>query len=194
MNLKNTVLMAAFGLTMSALSGQGATFNISALPFTISVPGTYQLTGDLVAPLTGAGIAINSPTAGQIIVNLEGHTMTVGNQDTARGVTILSNPTASSITIENGSFQNFWVVIDVNPNAVAESPPYISNVHIQNINVNYNRAVAVRFLNVNSSSIDNCTFLAGLGVAIEDKYSQTGNRYANNSFKINDSAHPPLKP
>jgi hypothetical protein len=187
MKLKNALLMAAFSLIMSALAVPAATFPISALPFPISKPGTYQLTGDLVAPLTGAAITINSPTAGQIILNLEGHTVIVGDQDTARGVAILSNPTASSITIENGSFQNFWVVIDVNPNAIAETPPYISNVHIQNIHFNYNRYNDVSFFNVNSSSVDNCTFLAGIGVAIQDNYSQTGNRYANDSFNINNS-------
>jgi hypothetical protein len=181
------LLTAALGLIMSALSTFAAPIQISALPFTISAPGTYQLTGNLVAPLTGAGITINSPSAGKIILDLEGYTMTVGDQDTARGVAILSNPTGSSITIQNGTFQNFWVVIDVNPNALAQTPPYISNVHIENINFNYNRYNDVSFFNVNSSSVTDCTFLAGITVAIQDYYSQTGNRYANDSFNINNS-------
>jgi hypothetical protein len=60
MKLKNTLLMAVLGLTMSALTlhtahaqvvqtqaAKSASIKISALPFNITAPGTYVLTGNL---------------------------------------------------------------------------------------------------------------------------------------------------
>jgi hypothetical protein len=39
-------MMAAFGLIMSALSAPAADIQITSLPFNITAPGTYVLTGD----------------------------------------------------------------------------------------------------------------------------------------------------
>jgi hypothetical protein len=55
------LLMAAFGL-LSALSAQSANIKISSLPFNITAPGTYVVTGNLTFPATTAA-AITISTA-----------------------------------------------------------------------------------------------------------------------------------
>src|SRR6476646_5849011 len=79
------LLTAAFGL-LSVLSAQAAPkknppppppppIQISSLPFVISAPGTYVLTGNLTAPITPYEVgAINIATViiGPVIVDLKG--------------------------------------------------------------------------------------------------------------------------
>jgi hypothetical protein len=100
------------------------------------------------------------------------------------GVAVLANPTASKITIQNGSIYAFWNGIAVNPNTSTQSTIYVANVHIQNINFNYNLFVNVAFNQTNNSSLADCVFLGGTLTGIQDAYSQTGNHFSNISFNI----------
>lgn len=68
--------MAAFGL-LSALSAPAANIKISSLPFAITVPGTYVVTGNLTFPgTTNAAITISTDIPGPVIVDLKGFTLT----------------------------------------------------------------------------------------------------------------------
>jgi hypothetical protein len=79
MNRKARLLTAAFGLTMSALSAQAANVIISPLPFTITAPGTYVLTGDLACPPASGSHreAVNIPSTlqGPVDLDLKGFTI-----------------------------------------------------------------------------------------------------------------------
>jgi hypothetical protein len=103
--------MAAFGL-LSALSTQAANIKISSLPFNITAPGTYVLTGNLTSPLTGSGLgAINKSTTveGPVILDLKGFTLT-GNSQFTNGVSLGWNSASGNsypITIRNGTLTNF---------------------------------------------------------------------------------------
>ena len=79
-----TLLTAAFGLIMSALSAQSANIQITSLPFTIGAPGTYVLTGNLsfTAPTPPnastyyAAILVPTSLPGPVILDLKGFTLT----------------------------------------------------------------------------------------------------------------------
>jgi hypothetical protein len=45
---------------------------ISALPSTITAPGTYELTSGLICPVAGNAITINLPVPGTVFLNLKG--------------------------------------------------------------------------------------------------------------------------
>jgi len=99
---------------MSALSAQSADISISSLPFNITAPGTYVVTGNL--SYTGsqnAAIAIPVSLSGPVIVDLGGFTLT-GGGGTSTGVGIGAGFTGGSfvsnaypITVRNGTLQGF---------------------------------------------------------------------------------------
>ena len=113
MNRKARLLTAAFGLIMSALSAQAANVIISSLPFTITAPGTYVLTGDLTCPAASGSPreAINIPSTlqGPVDFDLKGFTIT-GSGGLAIGVSI-GGQTSNlyPIIVRNGTFKNFGV-------------------------------------------------------------------------------------
>jgi hypothetical protein len=80
--IKIPLLMAAFGL-LSALSAQAANIKISSLPFAITAPGTYVVTGNLTFAATTnvAAITISTAIQGPVIVDLKGFTLTGGAGD-----------------------------------------------------------------------------------------------------------------
>src|ERR1700722_12823699 len=102
MKLNNTLMMAALSL-LSALTVQAANIKISSLPFVISAPGTYVLTGNLVcANPEISAITINSPVAGSIVLDLKGYTIsciTPGVSSGSVGISISGNLVGGSITI-----------------------------------------------------------------------------------------------
>jgi hypothetical protein len=66
------LLTAAFSL-LSVLSAQAANIKISSLPFNITAPGTYVLTGNLTfASGNQAGINVISNVSGPVVVDLKG--------------------------------------------------------------------------------------------------------------------------
>jgi hypothetical protein len=190
MNLKNTLLMAAFGLIISALSAQSANIKISSLPFNITAPGTYVVTGNLnfASPPSGnavAAITISTSISGPVNLDLRGFTLT-GSAGNTLGVGIGSfagtnGPNTNPITVRNGTIKNFGFGV------WAE----IANVYLSDITVNnvvfypspnpQSNETSVIFSQVNSSTISNCTFNGGV-YGIEDFQSQGGNRYNNDTF------------
>jgi hypothetical protein len=191
-------LMTALGLIMSVLPAQSASVTISSLPFNITVPGTYVLASDLAGSAPGTAITVNCSAAGAVVLDLGGHTLShyapggIGNLDV--GILIAASPSASSITIRNGTLYNFWEGIAVNTNGyIAGQPPVtttpIYNVHIKSISFTYERLTSVWFDYANSSCVNDCTFIGRSGFAqIKDDNSQTGNQYNDNAFQDSSTA------
>jgi hypothetical protein len=192
----NTILLtAALSLIMSALTAQAAntqlattqaaktsTIPISFLPFpTITAPGSYKVTSNLTCPADVTGITINSSKAGAIVVDLGGFTLNAypNMGSSVSGIQVTGNSTSSSITIQNGSINNFNVGLGA---GVIEDPEvtFWSNIHIKNIEATSRRA-GVSFAQINSSTIDGCTFHGG-NWGIQDQLTNTGNSYNNNRF------------
>src|SRR5271163_2271065 len=73
-----TALTAALSLIMSAIVAQPADIKISSLPFNITAPGTYVLTGNLSTQIVGATGDINISTniAGPVVLDLKGFSIT----------------------------------------------------------------------------------------------------------------------
>jgi hypothetical protein len=195
MKLKTILLMAAFGLLMSALVAQSANINIPSVPFVVSAPGTYVAAANLVCPAEVSAITVNASVDGPIIIDLKGFTLSSvspGMSSDSVGVNIQSNPTASSITVRNGGIKNFMF------GAQAASVPAfvtpLSNIHVENITFSneLGSTASIHFTFINSSSVNNCTFVRS---GIYDDGSQGGNNYSNDSFpdggpiSISISAH-----
>lgn len=201
MNLKNTVLMAALGLIMSALSAQSASPNIKItyLPFNITAPGTYVLTGNMtgipVAEPFGTesfgviNIATNIP--GPVIVDLKGFTITSGDGgisstdelETCIDIGGLTPGVANlyPITVRNGTLQGWGFGVVAGVTSLTHAV-YLSNINIQNVvfGVSIEESSSIQFFMVNSSTINNCTFNTHYGVF--DDYSLGGNSYSNDTF------------
>ena len=192
MNLKNTLLMAAFGLIMSALSVQSANIQISSLPFAITAPGTHVVTGNLTfaAPTSGlmAAITVSTAISEPVVIDLKGFTLTGGGSaglTVAVGIGLFANTSvrnAYPITIRNGTLLNFgfgvWAELDGNDD--------ITNLTVNKLTFTVQPADAgnghaVTFRQVSSSTVNNCTFNSG-NVGISDQESNGGNTYNNNIF------------
>jgi hypothetical protein len=200
MRSTNMLLTAALSLTTSALtvptahaqgaqtpSTKSADIKISSLPFNISVPGTYVLTGDLTYTPGVSPSAITIFTAGlggPVVVDLKGFTIT-GPVSFGYGVLIGENKIfrAYPITIRNGTIKNFQYGVfaanqgDVTINKLSFflSPSLSTSV------------AGVNFGGVDSSRINNCTFnvtgpISGPNYGIWDRGSGGGNSYNNNTF------------
>jgi hypothetical protein len=64
MKSTKTILAAALGLVMGAITAQTAEIQITSFPYNISVPGTYVLTSNLSANVRGwFPITVNSAVA-----------------------------------------------------------------------------------------------------------------------------------
>src|SRR5260370_42389736 len=73
MTSPTTLLTAALGLIMSALAAQSATIPITTVPYTISSPGTYVLTGNLTSPpLQNQSAILITGSAGTVVLDLQG--------------------------------------------------------------------------------------------------------------------------
>jgi hypothetical protein len=179
-------LTAAFSL-LSVLSAQAANIKISQLPFAITAPGTYVVTGNLNFPATTnvAAITISTAIQGPVIVDLKGFTLT-GAAGYSVGVGIgsfagtQSIPNTSPITVRNGALTNFAFGV------WAENGAVLSSIDLQNVAIliggtsGVNNACVI-FSKVELSTISNCSFTDG-SIGIEDTQSPGGNIYANDTF------------
>jgi hypothetical protein len=122
------VMMTAFSL-LSVLSAQAAntqlattqaakstSIPISYLPFTITAPGTYVLTGNwnfASQNSIGPAIIISAAVTGPVVLDLKGFTMIgiVNAVAVLIGQTSSAVPNTYPITIRNGTFQNFGLGI-----------------------------------------------------------------------------------
>jgi hypothetical protein len=166
MKLQNTLLMAAFGLLISAITARAADIPITSLPLTIATAGKYVLNSDL--PFTGASYAYTiTVTASDVTIDLRGHTLTGGT-----GILIQN----SNVTVKNGT---------INTNLYAENS---SNIALEKISFGFD--FGVWWSNVKASTINRCNFMGVmpgqiLSPAIEDS-GPGGNTYSNNSFGVNN--------
>jgi hypothetical protein len=171
---------------------------ISSLPFNITAPGTYALTGNLTSPpinnQNGVFGAINiSPTiAGSVVVDLGGFTLTGPGPTGTFGISIAivigtdGGPRNTyPITVRNGTIQNFGTGVE---------PLTVSNITINNIvfNLANTSDSSMGIAGVYSSEVDslivsNCAFNVngttnGVNYGILDYLSDGGNSYSNNTF------------
>jgi hypothetical protein len=107
MKPKTILLTTTLSLMMSAITPHAAEISIISLPYHITVPGTYILKSNLSASgVFVAGITVDSAVAGPIVIDLKGFTISGANAPAGAIIYILDNPTASRITIRNGTMQS----------------------------------------------------------------------------------------
>jgi hypothetical protein len=198
MKRTNTLLTATLGLIMSATlmaesANTGPTENIpiSALPYTITAPGTYVLTGNLnyrsqTSSATDTAISISTAVRGPVILDLNGFTIT-GNGNSSISVGIggaFTGPYAANaypITVRNGTLKNFAFGIWAETN-LTTAP--LTAININNITLFLTQppsgdSTCIVFGGyVDSSTVRNCTF-NNASYGIEDVLSHGGNRYSN---------------
>jgi hypothetical protein len=172
--MKKNMITAAFSL-MSAIAAYSAAIPITSVPSSITSPGVYTLVSDLVCTANQPAITINSPTAGKIILDLGG--FTISDVSVLADGIVIANRTNSTIIIRNGSLEAFDTAINANSPEVG----YISNVQIQNIQFFFERRAGVSFNQLNASSVTDCSFTGQCEFGIVDVGSRTGNRYASNT-------------
>jgi hypothetical protein len=96
---------------------------IISLPYTISVSGKYEVTGDLTANGTD-GIDVR---ASNVTLNLAGFSITqLGGAGTTTGV---NDPSSSNVVVENGTISGFENGVSFGPYATA------NNCKAQNLRV-----------------------------------------------------------
>src|SRR5438132_10326503 len=97
-------LLAAVPMSLLGVAPAHAATQISSCPYTITAPGTYQVTQDLICP-GGTAITIN---ASKVALHLNGHTLS-GN-GTGDGVYVQGQ---SNVSIDNGTVQSFYYVVEL---------------------------------------------------------------------------------
>jgi hypothetical protein len=188
---------------MSAITAQSADVQITSLPFTIGVPGTYVITGNLsfTAPTPPnastyyAAILVPTSLPGPVILDLKGFTLTSNGANVTASVGVgigggfvgpfVAN--AFPITVRNGSLNSFAVGIEASqaePGPVL--PPPLTNIAIRNMTFFLLQAPVANsngiiFFEVDSSTIKNCTF-NNCAFGISDVLSAGGNQYTDLTF------------
>jgi hypothetical protein len=206
MNLKNTLLMAALGLIMSAYSVQtthaqvvtvqvakASSTPISSLPSNIVAPGTYALTRNLNYPAgqTIPAIVIANNLTGAVVVDLKGFTI-ASSGDLSFGVNIgYYNVPASNafpITIRNGTLTNFSVAID----ASQGGHDGLTNITLDHLTITHPLGAGVQttaiYLPTTASTVSYCNLRSyEFGIRTNRTGSVANNSYKNNTFALVDS-------
>jgi hypothetical protein len=179
----------AHAQTVTAQAAKSTSTQISSLPFNITAPGTYVLTGNLTFTSGNlAGINVITNVSGPVVIDLKGYTITgPGTPGTETDGVLISNTgsiNTYSITIRNGTISNcsFGISVDERTdvtinNIIFYEPALLSNA----INV-----VGVYLERSNFATVSNCTFnVTNTGLTafgIEDFASTGGNSYNNDTF------------
>jgi hypothetical protein len=160
---------------------------ITALPFTITSPGTYELAGDLSFSGADTAIQISTATMGPVILDLMGFTIT-GNAASSVGISIGringpdQPPNAYPITIRNGTLQTFVYGVFV---GIPASSNFETDITISHLTINTHYSIqgstGIYFQQVNSSTVRGCTFNGGT-YGVVDAQSHGGNSYLNCTF------------
>jgi hypothetical protein len=181
MNKPTLHLTAAFSLIMNALSATAAPklshgeIPISSLPFAITAPGTYVLTGNLTAGQLGiaypGALLIAKNIQGPVVVDLKGFAIT-STYATAISIGSYGAPLNTyPITIKNGTISGG---LCTNPGNI---PSPATELTIDN--VTFVGQTGILFVQTSNSTVKNCTFQNG---GIGDYDSPGGNRYLNLTF------------
>ena len=186
--------MAALGLITSAAAQVVSNpITISALPYTITAPGTYILASNLsftvAAGTTSATPAIKIATniLGQVVLDFRGHTITSnGNGSVGVGIGVFVTRGVANvhpITVGNGTLQNFSFGVWAESGSTTV---FLSNITVHDMTINI--LEQSKLLNagifydiVNNSIVRNCT-ITHSNVGIEDDLSAGGNKYLNITF------------
>jgi hypothetical protein len=199
-------LLAALCL-ISALTAQAApkpppiTITQSQLPFTISAPGTYVLTGDLNFTTLSTGttgpipaIAIANNVNGAVVVDFKGFTITGGgeldNTAVSYGVVIgnLNTPLTNTfpITIKNGTLTNFYSGIDASQGGHGG----LTRITIDGLTISHPGGAAAQAraiimegaLNTTFTTISNCN-IQDYDFGIWTNFTTGTGSVANNSYR-----------
>jgi hypothetical protein len=180
-SMKTTLILLLAILASFTATGQTANIPFTYLPFTISAPGTYVLNTDLTSTnVNSVGVAINQQAVGNIVLNLNGHTLH-GNGAVA-GITVnLRDVNGANLTIRNGTLDGFYYGIETN---AEDSPAQHSHFLVENVTFKStnNNTVSISLENTNGAVIGGCKFLGVMRVGIWDAASAYGNTYSNLSF------------
>jgi len=187
-------LLLLAGALFSALPAYCANNKITSLPFFITDPGTYVLTGDMNSSASGtnpAAINISPSVSGPVVVDLKGYTIK-GSAGFGLcvniGIGFPARANAFPITIRNGTISNFsfgvWAVSSQGVSA------FLSDLTVSNLTISLSQNAAdssagIIWSYVNNSTISNCR-ISGGDWAIEDAQSQGGNTYSNVTAFGND--------
>jgi hypothetical protein len=192
--MKIILRIAAAACLLIPLAAQSANIKISSLPFAVTAPGTYVVTGNLTFSSPPdpngnavAAITVSTALSGPVVVDLKGFTLT-GSAGDAVGVGIggfgffANTPVSNTypITIRNGTLRNFSFGV------WAESNTNLSNIIVNNLSFFVSQppggnGTGVIFDEVSSSTVNNCIFHGG-STGIQDSRSEGGNSYNNDTF------------
>jgi Right handed beta helix region len=175
MNRPTRALATATFSLLSVLSAHAANIKISSLPFNITAPGTYVLTGNLsyTSGASFGAISISGQIEGPVIVDLKGFTLTSDAADSKVGVLIRDGTGTYPTTIRNGTITNF-------ANGINDFE--VSNVTVKNLIFKQDGTGVLFGQFVGSSTISNCIFNSCSNIGIYDYLSPGGNSYNNNTF------------
>jgi hypothetical protein len=199
MRNKNNILMA-FASLIIAITANAApkskptpaptpppippvTITAALLPFSITAPGTYVLSGNLVYPLSGTGtpaaITVAGTVNGAVIIDLKGFTLSTNSDNTIQFSQAISIPAAAnapsrSITIRNGTLYSFMYGLK----AASSSNLLIDSVLFSRLEE------PLSFDYVSNSTVSNCTFdgKAPDGPGGVNDNEGSGNTYSNDTF------------
>jgi hypothetical protein len=189
-----SLLTSLAALSLAALTAQAAppiTITQSQLPFTISAPGTYVLTGNLSLSGFTPAITIATSVPGTVIVDLKKFTLTGGGSNV--GIQIGRFPTdqntsnTAPITIRNGALTNFNIGI-----ATSTLVP-LCNITLNNLDINLTanssptaRQYGIAFNRVNNGTINSCNITNpnpnNPNVGISANPTGLGDRYIDCTF------------
>ena len=159
---------------------------ISSLPYVITAPGTYVLTGNLTATtkVGAAAISILSNIQGPVVLDLQGFTLTGVGPDTV-GIGIGGGPgdpdgsNTFPITVKNGT------IINCSYGVWAETGLVLNNITVTNLTISTvdsvlypGDTVGILFSVVENSVVRNCTINQPT-IGIQDSLSPGGNQFYN---------------
>jgi hypothetical protein len=205
MNLKTTLLMAAFGLIMSAYfvqtthaqvvnvqAAKATSTPISSLPCNILSSGTYALTRNLNYPVGQSvpAIVIPSNLTGAVVVDLKGFTIAGGGDGFGVRIGSYDAPATNAfpITIRNGTVTNFTIGID----ASQGGHDGLTKITLDHLTISHplgsgSQTTAIYFPTT-ASTVSYCN-LSGyeFGIRLNRTGSTANNSYKNNTFALVDS-------
>jgi hypothetical protein len=201
----NYYILALLTSALMAQAAPTATTTITALPFTITAPGTYVLKSNLIfaSDPNGTAIQIETTVQGPVTLDLQGFTITGPNAGFNGTTTPISygisigGDTASRgianqypITIKNGTLTAFTNDVRAGDDGGDGSIPIkpINTLTVKNLTLNtiksngVRQGVGFRFWNVNSTLIDGCSFQDGVALGIQESPAGKNNHYTNCTF------------
>jgi hypothetical protein len=156
--LKKIIISLALAAMAFAHVSKAADKLITALPFTITAPGTYKLSpANRGMVSTQFGVTINNTTAGAVILDLNGcivdGSLSSPSANTYPRIVISYSSSTSPVTIKNGDVENFLSGLICYP----ALPQGYSNITLTNMTFTC-WVDDVICTNVSNSTISNCYF------------------------------------